>query len=180
MPENAFVSIKMEFRWDQKSPVLQAIFDASKNLCTKSAAKIILDYSVGTNVEQISTRLGLVYVTLTNAGALEILYREMIEKNKRENCYLWKHETFVYTISKYLTQVEETSHIFSNKMVNSRCTILNDGDYIVLDESGVLIKSPYKSNPLISFDITTGMESAIIKILEHSLKEFEKYKPNEE
>ena len=173
MPNQKFISVKLEFIWDRELSVLKKLFDASEKFCSKNTTKIILDYDPVED-DNFKNTIGQIQTTIYNKplSSLDVCYREMIEEIG-ENHPVWKHETCIYQLSNYLKKVNEKSKIFTLcKSPNCRCEIKNESECPILDEKGGLITGFHKSLELSPFKIdeTEHFELAISNVLDKCLE----------
>jgi hypothetical protein len=176
MSNHSFLAIQLHFIWDSEQIALKKFFETNNLFCTKRPLQISLDYTpVATDEEK--HLLGLSKCTIADERSINLTYREMLETTVNPKHPIWKHETFIYTITKYLEEINSASSIFLQPDISCTIDLLNEGECAILDETGVLIEGPYKKIDMIHFDSVKGINGAVDEALKKSLSSFQKYNP---
>ena len=166
----------MYFKWDSEQITLKKFFESNDLFCSKKTSKITLDYIFPATHDRENCT-GLLECNITDAKTINLIYQEMVEATINPTLPIWKHDTFIYTITKYLEEINSVSSIFLQPNISCAISLLNDGEYAILDETGVLIEGPYKKVDMIQFDTTKGINNAVDESLRKSLSYFQKYNP---
>ena len=115
MSSYSFLAIQLHFIWGSEQTVLKNFFETNNFFSSKRPSQISLDYTLeSTNDEK--HRLGLSKCTIVSEKSINLTYREMIETTIDSKHPIWKHDTFIYTITKYL---EDRDAIQSDEQITS-------------------------------------------------------------
>ena len=176
MSSYSFLAIQLHFIWGSEQTVLKNFFETNNFFSSKRPSQISLDYTLeSTNDEK--HRLGLSKCTIVSEKSINLTYRAMIETTIDSKHPIWKHDTFIYTITKYLEEINSASSIFLQPNISCAIDLFNEGELAILDETGALIEGPYKKVDMIHFDTDKSINDAVDEALRKSLSSFQKVHP---